>query len=225
MKRLNNDGALNSLAIIFFLTIVLLIGSLVFGFWAFMGRQDFKSQSDKKIAIAVAAAEKKTAAAKDAEYADKEKNQLKTYLGPVAYGSMSFKYPRAWSALITEAVSGTNVVDGYFYPNYLPGGPGNGTVSQAISYSLRVQIISSAYSDALRPFVPGVTSGKLKARPIKATLASNTVGTRYDGEIFLGKQGSMAVFPLRDKTILVWTESTNFSSEFENTLASLSFVP
>jgi len=46
------------------------------------------------------------------------------------------------------------------------------------------------------------------------------------GQIINGKKGSMVMFPLRDKTLKVWTEADQFVGDFNNSvLPNLTFVP
>ncbi len=52
---------------------------------------------------------------KDNEFIVREKQPLQTYTGPSAFGSISVKYPKTWSAYVDETNSSTPV-DGYFHP-------------------------------------------------------------------------------------------------------------
>lgn len=94
---------------------VLFLGSTVFAFWAFVGRQDYKNNVDEKIADASAIAVQEAETAKDAEFVEKEKSPLRTYKGPATYGSVSFDYPKTWSVYAEEGTSGT-VLDLYAFP-------------------------------------------------------------------------------------------------------------
>lgn len=76
MKRLNDKGAINGLVLTESLTTLLLIGALGFGLWAFLGLQDYRNNTDKKIAAAVAVAKQTTASEKDNEFAKKEKESF-----------------------------------------------------------------------------------------------------------------------------------------------------
>ena len=63
-------GALNGLLIPLILVVVLFLGAAGFGFWAFSSREDYKNNSDAKVAVAVTAAEKRTEATAAKTYAE-----------------------------------------------------------------------------------------------------------------------------------------------------------
>jgi hypothetical protein len=52
MIKHNQDGAVNGVAVSLIFTVILLLGSLGFGFWAFSSREDYKNHSDAKSAAA-----------------------------------------------------------------------------------------------------------------------------------------------------------------------------
>ena len=223
MKRLDQKGQINGLAFPMFMMTVLFVFATVFALWAFSTRQDYKSNTDKKIAAAVVVAKQQESTKKDSEFVDKEKQPLKAYRGPETYGSLSFQYPKTWSGLITEATQGATPVDAYFYPDYLPGLPNS---SSAVVYALRVQIISTAYDEVVRNFTAQVAIGTVKVVPFKLEKVPNALGVRIDGVIAAGKTGAMIAMPLRDKTIEVWTEAPQYLSDFNNSvLPSISYVP
>lgn len=212
---------LNILLIPLILAVLLLIGSLVFALWAFMGMQDYKNNVQPKIDKAVAIAQQETSTAKDAEFLQKEKSPLREYKSAQAAGSISIQYPKTWSAFVTEKADGDDPVDGYFHPGFVPG------TDSGTDFALRVKVVSTPYADYLKQFEGKVKSGKVKISPFKAPkLPAGTVGSRVDGEVNTGQQDSMVLFPLRDKTIEISTESVEFKADFDNIiLANLNFVP
>jgi hypothetical protein len=225
MKRLDSNGAATGLLVMLIVMALLFFGALGFGLWAFTSRQDYKSNSDKKSAAAVAIAQKETATAKDNEFVEKEKSPLKKYAAPEAYGSLSLNYPKTWSALINESGQGTNPVDGFFYPNFIPGSGGN-AASTTASYALRISVTSTSYDTIVKTFDGPAASGLAKVTSFKPDKVAGVAGVRVDGAIYPNKQGALVILPLRDKTIEVWTESTTFLNDFNTIiLPSLTFVP
>lgn len=186
-----------------------------------MGMQDYKTNIQPKIDKAVAIAEENTKTAKDKEFVEKEKNPLKEYKGPAAYGTVSIHYPKTWSAFVTETNSGSTPVDGYFHPGFVPG------IQSETDFALRVKVVSQQYADVMKQFESKAKAGKVKVSPYTAPkLGSAVVGSRVDGEINTGQQDSMVLFPLRDKTIEISTESNQFLGDFNSIiLANLTFVP
>jgi len=218
MRKLNAEG---SLVLPFVIVIVLLVGSLSFGIWAFMGRQDYKNNSDKKAADAAAVAVKAEDVKKDAAFAEEQKSPLKTYTGPSTYGSVTFQYAKTWSAYVAESSANSGaLVDGYFSPNFVP------SILSANAFALRIQIINSDYTTTLKAYGNSIQQNTVKAAAFRAQKVPSVLGSTLSGQITSKKQGTMIMLPLRDKTLEIWTEGSDFLNDFNNTiLPSLSFVP
>ncbi|HEU5004866.1 MAG TPA: hypothetical protein VFT49_02140 [Candidatus Saccharimonadales bacterium] len=207
---------------------LLFVAAAVFGYWAFSGRQDYKNNSDKKVADAVAAAEKSQAAQLQTQFTQQSKQPYKTYTGSATYGSINFNYPKNWSAYVDETGSG-QPIEGYFYPNQVPG------INGGTAFALRVELVNTDYSSVISNFQGKVQQGQVRASaytPPKMNGVANTqIGTRFDGAISQDSQGnnqngSMVVLKVRDKTLQIYTESNDYLSDFNNTiLASLSYKP
>ncbi len=212
---------MNILLIPFILTLIFLLAALGFGVWAFMGMQDYKNNVEPKIAQAVAIAEQETATAKDAEFVEKEKNPLRTYKGPQAFGSVVVQYPKTWSAFVTENDSNEEPVEGYFHPSYVPG------LESGTDFALRIKVSNRSYADELKEFESKTKSGAIRISPYRAPkLPESVVGSRIEGEINKGQQVVMVMFPLRDKTISISTESAQFVKDFDAiVMANFTFVP
>ncbi len=202
------------------LFILLFLGAASFGLWAYASRQDYKANSDQKSAKAVEIAIQQESTRKDNEFLEKEKNPLKTYQGPAAYGSLSINYPKTWGAYVVEADRAAMPVDGYFHPNFVPG------VQSQTAFALRVQVSSQSYEQEMKQFDGKVKSGKVTVTPFVAKNVPGVTGARVDGEINQGQKNSMILLPIRDKTIKISTESQQFIGDFNNIiLANLKFVP
>lgn len=206
---------------------VLLASAAAFGFWAFISRGDYKNNVDKKITVAVDAAKKAQAADLQQQYEKGAKAPLKSYKGSTTYGSVTFNYPKAWSAYVDES-SSSEPINAYFHPNQVPGLQSN------TAYALRLELLSTAYSQVLQQFSSQITSGAVKAvayvPPKMKGVANVQPGIRLDGAIARNQQGAqngaMILIKARDKTLQIYTQSTNYLTEFNNiVLPSLSFVP
>lgn len=203
------------------ISLLILVGAIVFGAWAYSSRQDYKSNVDAKISTAVALARQQEDAVKDAEFAQQEKMPLKAYIGPAAYGSVTIKYPKTWSAYVSDDQSSTPYVDGYFYPNVVPD-----IQSSSIAYAVRVQVVQEGYDNVLGDVQDYVREGKTTVTPYKAPNVTNVVGARIDGQLMPSKSGSMVVFPLRNTTLKLWTEAPEFQADFNNNiLPNFTFSP
>jgi hypothetical protein len=186
-----------------------------------MGMQDYKLNVQPKIDQAVEIAKQETATAKDAEFVEKEKNPLETYKAGQVAGNLTILYPKTWSAYVEESTEDETVVNGYFHPSYVP------SAESGTDFALRVEVISRSYDEELKQLESKAKSGKVKISAYKAPkMAEGQVGARIDGEINPGQQDSMVMFPLRDKTIKISTESAQFLGDFNNiVLANLIFQP
>lgn len=215
----NQRGAMNVLLIPLILLIVMFLGALGFGFWAFMGMQDYKNNVDEKVVAAVEVAKKETATKKDNEFTEREKEPHKTYQGPSAQGSILIKYPKTWSGYVDEGRSGS-AVDGYFHPSTVPG------TQSGVAYALRVQVTNRGFHDEVKSLDSAVRAGRARSSAYQPAKVDGVVGVRIDGEIRSGQQGIMVILPLRDKTIKLFTESDQFHGDFNNhILPNLSFTP
>lgn len=212
---------MNGLLIPFVVAVLLLITFVGLFVWALASMQDYKTNSDKKVATAVEVAKQQVSSAKDKEFIEKEKSPAEQYTGPAAYGTVHFEYPKKWSAYVDES-SSVLPVNGYFHPSFVPG------LNSGTAFALRVQVTNTKYAEELRQFDARVKAGKVTVKPYQPANVkeASALGVRIDGEIDTNKQGSMVIFPLRDKTIKVSTEATQFVGDFDNfVLKSLTFVP
>lgn len=213
-------GSSTAMVVSLVATVLLLVGAIVFGVWAFMGRQDYKNNVDSKIATAVQANTKTVQAADAKTYAEEAKNPLKTYVGPEAYGSVHISYPKTWSAYVSTSNSG-QPFDFYAHPDVVPG-----TADQNITYALRAQVVNTSYSNTLSRYSALQKAGQSTVAPYALPKNSSVLGVRVDGMLANNVKGHMVILPLRDKTLQIWTESDQYVSDFNNIiLANASFSP
>ncbi|HZM63679.1 MAG TPA: hypothetical protein VFB59_00950 [Candidatus Saccharimonadales bacterium] len=221
--RLTEAGFVNSLLIPLVMVVLLLVGSAGFGVWAFMSRQDYKDNTDQKIAVAVDEAKVATQTAEAAKFAEEAKNPLKTFTGPSDFGSVTFQYPKTWSGYVVQATaaSGDTPLDSYFHPNVVPS-----VDLPASVFALRVAVVNESYSSILEQFANSVETGKVSVAPYKLPKVQGVIGSRLEGEIEQTKKGVMVLFPLRNVTLKVWTETDQYVTDFNDiVLANLSFSP
>lgn len=215
------SGQVSGVLIGLILTSTLLVGAIAFGAWAYMSRQDYKSNSDKKAAAAADARQVEVEKAEAVKYAEEAKNPLKSHKVAEQYGGIDIRYPKTWSAYVVEGGSGNTPVDDYLHPGAVPD-----VGEDENAYALRVQVIDDTYDEVIKSYNSDVKSGKLTASPYALPKIADVIGTRFDGQIERNKRGSVVVLPLRTMTIMIWTESPDFVADFDNIiLANLTFVP
>lgn len=225
MTKHNQDGAVSGLGLSFGLTVVLLIAAIVFGAWAYSSRQDYKNNVDAKINAAVQVAKQQESNAKDQQFAQEEKNPLKTYNGPEAFGSLAVAYPKTWSGYVVASDSGSNSpMDGYFYPGVVPSVSDQGSV-----YALRISVLGQSYSQTIQNLSSLQTSANAPTvTPYALPKVPQTVGVKVTGTLPVSNQrsGTMVILPLRSQTLEIWTEGDQFASDFNNIiLPNFSFSP
>lgn len=202
---------------------VLLIIVAGFGVWAFMGYQDYKANSDQKAAAAAEEAKVATQAVEATKYAEESKNPYKTFTGPSDYGSVTFQYPKTWSGyVLQDSTAGSGLpLDTYFHPDVVPDIAGASSI-----FALRVAIVSEPYDQTLEAYAGGVEDGSVTVIPYKLPKVEGVVGSRINGLIDQDTQGSIVLFPLRNVTLKVWTETDQYINDFNTIiLPNLSFSP
>lgn len=202
------------------ITVLTLIGVGIWGFMMMQSRNDWQNNTQPKIDTAVAAAEQAQKEQLEAEFIEREKEPLVNYTGPSEFGTVSIDYPKTWSAYVDEAKKGSTPIDGYFHPGFVPG------IESGISFALRLEVLESSYDNELDAYANAAEDGEVKVTPITLDKVPNVAGSRIDGEVEKGKQGSVVLFPLRDKTIKVSVLTDTFIKDFNNIiLKNMSFVP
>lgn len=213
MHKLNQSGLVNPLLIP-----LILVGIISVGFAGATIKfyNDFTDQRDNnqpKIEAAVDEATTQQKQQLEAEFTEREKQPYKTITGPSEFGSVRLTFPKTWSSYVEQG--GTVDYDFYSHPNYVP--------EENVNYALRMSVVQGNFADEVEEYDNQVEEGELRARSIRI---SGVTGTRLDGFLEKDQEGSMVLFPLRDKTLRVWTESKNFRKDFDNIiLKHLSFVP
>lgn len=221
MIKHNQVGAVNGVVVSLILTVLLLIGAIVFGGWAYSGRQDYKNNTDAKISTAVAAAKQKEGTRKDAEFAEAAKNPLKTYRGPEAFGTLTINYPKTWSGYVDDVSKGTALIDGYFAPGVVPSISDENSV-----FSLRVQVVQEPYSQTLQSLDSPQREGKVTVSAYALPKQPKVVGVLVSGQLDDDTNATMVILPLRSDTLKIWTEGSPYLNDFNNSiLPNFDFVP
>lgn len=219
--RVNQRGAINLLLFPLIISVLLLIGAIAFGYWAYGERQDYKNHADDKIADAVVIAKQQESSRKDKEFVEKEKQPYRTYTSPAVFGSVTIQFPKTWSAYVKDEGNSNPYIDGYFYPNVVHDADKNKAV-----FALRVELTNQSYDSTLREYEGRVKEGSVRVSAFKAAKVPSVVGSRLDGEVEPDAQGVMVILPLRDRTLKLWTNSTQYAGDFEtHILPNFSFSP
>ena len=183
----------------------------IFGQW-----NTVKTDVDGQITAAVATAVNSKTEELEAQFEEREKLPYSLFAGPADYGELSFDYPKTWSVYEAE-----DAVDGGDYEAYL--NPDKVyPVSKSNINALRVLIKNQTYDNYVKTYDNSVKNGKLtiSVRPINGENAN-----LYSGELpgTDNLQGTAAVFKLRDKTVVLQTDSEIFYDDFYKILDSVRY--
>ena len=215
MRKNLEAGAANPLVIS---NVLLALLTIVFGgvaIWAYVNYQDQKNNVDAKIEVAVVDAKKVQRADDEKDFFEREKSPNFTFVGPDDLGRVTFKYPKTWSGYVAKASS--SAYEAYLNPGIVP------TVGRDIPYALRVIVQTTAYEKILDDYEDQIEKGELKSSPVTAGSQS---GIRLDGTFSKSIQGSMVIFKIRDKTLMIASDATAFRNDFDKTiLPTLTFNP
>jgi hypothetical protein len=216
-------GAISLLSIFSILLFILFVVAVCVGVVLYNGEHKYKTQSDLLVASAVATAKQQQSQADQKQFAAEVMQPLQAYIGPEAYGTVTIYYPKTYSAYIIANNTDTSTpVNGYFQPGYVPD-----TTNVANAFALRVQINSTSYDQVLSQFTSLATAGKVTVTPYSLPKVPSVVGVKVVGNIATNvTNGIMIILPLRNTTLQVWTESTQYESNFNSLiLPNLSFLP
>lgn len=214
--NLNERGALNTLLIPLILSVVFLLSSIGFAVWAYMDRQKYKNETDQIVAGEVAVAIERTKTEKDNEFIEREKEPLKEYKSPDDLGSIVLKFPKTWSTYLDIGEGESHFI---FHPNGV-------TAGDTQAYALRISVLDEIYKDVISEYDGAVEEGLASAKAFRLPKVKGVTGLRVDGQLEEGKNGSVVVLPLRDKTIKIATESQDFVSDFNKIIIpNITFNP
>lgn len=190
--------------------VVLGIISLVFGsimIWALVNYNDQKNNVDGKIQNAVQLAKSQQKDSDQAAFDEKEKNPLKGFIGPNDLGRVTFDYPKTWSVYVADDGASSSNYEAYLNPEKVPSTNGQN------KFALHVSILDQSYDQVLQQYKGLVTSGQLQSQAITT---NGFTGTRFDGKFSQDIEGSAVVFKIRDKTLVLKTDSTAFKPDFDS---------
>ena len=207
------------LIIVIILLSVAFIAALVAFILFFAKYNEAKTDLDEKIAVAVAKAEDEQAEALEKEFAEREKDPFKEFVGPEDYGLLGFKYPRTWSVYIESDASKGGDFKAFLNPNEVSSDPDSTTTTNA----LRVQIVNRSTESVKGDYQKALTAKDAKLSAEEVTI-NGTNATHYYG-VIPGTEfsGHVVLFKIRDKTAILQTDSNLFLNDFNTLLLSVGF--
>jgi len=218
MTKLDQCGSLNKLLLPLILVVILLLGSLGFGYWAFSERSDLNSNIDTRVEERLGVETQRIESEQQNLFLEREKEPLKPYESPSEVGSIKFSYPKTWSGYVDEGGSGSIVLDGTFHPDFVP--------VEETSYALRIEVVNNEYDKELKKFDSKAENGQVKVTAYSPKNVDGVSAVKITGQLTSKIQGTMVLIQVRDKTLKMWTEADQFTGDFnKHVLGSLTFSP
>ncbi len=183
------------------ISVVVLTGACI---WLFMQYTHYKNDTDAEVSKAVTAAKEAQVKKDEADFFEKEKTPYRTFTGPADLGSVSFQYPKTWSAYTAKT---TGALEAYFHPDPVP------PVSLAQPFAIRVTVEDKTYDAVIKTYDGLIKKGDLRSNPYTA---NGFTGIRLDGKFSKDREGSAVVFKIRDKTLTVASDSSTFKNDFDS---------
>lgn len=191
---------------------VLFIGLFI---WMWVKWNDASTNVKGKVDVAVAEAKNELQAKLESEFEEKEKYPYRVFTGPTDLGELSFEYPKTWSLYVQSSAN-----RGGDYAAYLNPGQVN-VVQDDTVMALRVSIKGTLFDQAISDFAEKVRSGDMT---LSTTVVNGNNVNVYTGKMDNEYQGIICVFKLRDKTVMLQTDSTSvFSDDFYRILKTVKF--
>lgn len=185
--------------------------------WMLTKYQSASTNLESQIKIASADAVAEQTKKLEAEFLEREKNPFKTFAGPADYGQLSFEYPKTWSLYVAkDAIKGGDY-EAYFNPNQVD------AVSKTTINALRVIIRNDSYDTVLAEYQKALE--KKDSGLTAANITFNNInGTKYSGTIpGTDLNGYIVIFKIRDKAVILQTDSVLFESDFNTLLETITF--
>lgn len=200
----------NKAAIIIYVLGFLVVALGALAGWSLYSYHQERTTVQQQIDAAVKEAKQEQKEADEARFEEQRKKPYRTYEMPEVFGVVSISFPKTWNVYVEDTTSGTTLVDVIMHPRIIRMQKG---VDDPKAF--RLQLVDRLFEDATNNYRSKVDRGDLNANTITV---SGLEGVRYEGNIENEHTGSLVALPFRDKTILMWTESRKFESEFNTIL-------
>lgn len=216
-KTNKQSGEINSLLVPLILVIIVALGLSGFGAWSYFNYTDARDNVQSKVEVAVAEAQKVQKEEDTKEFAEREKEPYRQFVGPAELGRVEFSYPKTWSVYIDENGEGGNF-NAIFHPIIVH------SLDENRPYALRVVVEPRSYESQISSYQGEVENGDLRS---DAVTVNGFNGVRLSGNFSRDvPNGTMVLFKIRDKTLSISSEAPEFFSDFNNiVLETLRFNP
>ena len=176
-----------------------------------------KTTVDQQKAEAAATARDEQKQADEADFVQRQKEPYRSYSAPLVFGALTIAYPRNWNLYAEERAEAGQQLNLFWNPDLV-----QSEDTYDGTYSLRTLLERTVYTAAIAKRQSAVEKGELTAEPITV---SGINGTRYRGRVAENHTGILVILPIRDKTLSLWTESTDYANDFNTIIERLAVSP
>ena len=215
-KQRDTSGMVKTIAIIALaLLAVTFIGLFI---WMTMQYNQERSRDlDGEIEAAVAKAKDEQAQKDEAEFLEREKYPYRVFSGPVDYGALTFEYPKTWSVYVEAAADSGGDFKAYFNPIQVD------AVGEDTINALRVTIVNKSFEDIAANYQKDIEK-KEPTLTVQSITVNGVAANRYAGKIpGTDLSGFIVIFKIRDKTVIMQTDSVLFEDDFNKLIETVTF--
>ncbi len=215
VPRKDNASLAKTIAIVILsLVAATFIGLFV---WMFVRYSEVNSDVNGQIDVAVAEAKEAQAADLEAEFAEREKEPLRDFVGPADYGQLSFRHPKTWSVYVAKDAMNGGDYEAYFNPLQVD------AVDEDTINALRLSILNKSFDAVVAEYQKDMNK-KDSGLTMQSVEVNGITMNRYEGKIPDTEfQGVIVIFKIRDKTAVLQTDAVNFVSDFDALLETITF--
>ena len=215
-RRKGEKGAINGSIVAIVVLVILVIGFGAFSVWAYLQYMDQKQNVDSKIDTAVADAVKTNSEKLEGDFEKREKEPKRQFAGPSDYGSLTFEYPKTWSAYQATDISkgGGVTYEAYLNPVLVP------PITTTAKFALRITIEQKTYDKTVEQYDAYVKRGDLKS---SAYSDGKRTGVKLVGNFTKDIYGTAVLLKMRDRTLTIRTDGDVFTEDYEALLKTVNF--
>lgn len=188
--------------------------------WMSVEYNNARTDVDGQIAEAVVEAVDEKTMKMETEFAEREKYPFQTFAGPADYGELTFEYPKTWSVYIAQDAHAGGDFEAYFNPVEVY------EVSEQTINALRLAVKNEAFDDVVSEYQEALEDEEAPLRLESVTIGkdNNITANKYIGRIPDTEfNGIIVVFKIRDKTVIMQTDSVLFENDYNALLSSVRF--
>ena len=199
-------------AILLVIVCLVAVAAIIFAVYFYLQWNEAQMNVDGKIAAAEAVAREDQQTIDEANFAEREKQPNLEFVGPGDYGSLSFRYPRTWSVYVAKDASGGGDFEAYFNPGQV------NEVSETSINALRLTIYNRRIEEVRTSYDSLVSAGNLT---MSVFSVGDITGDRFEGAFNEDIVGSMVMFKINDKTVVLRADAGVFKSDFNALIATM----